>query len=203
MAKFDGDWSVPELEAQREDLFRARKARLREVMGRLGMPVLVVLDPNTIRYATGTSNMQLFAQRVPSRYLLLFQDGPAILYEYVGCEHLADAYTTVDEIRAAEGLCMISSGGFPEAAAERFAGWSRGEARWLGPYGHHSVSSPRSSNRTCGFPASGFPTGFTSKHTAVGQDGPDFVGSHRAPRTRPYRGNLVPRDDTLWRLTRK
>ncbi len=81
--------------------------------------------------------------------------------------------------------------------------WSRGEARWLGPYGHHSVSSPRSSNRTCGFPASGFPTGFTSKHTAVGQDGPDFVGSHRAPRTRPYRGNLVPRDDTLWRLTRK
>ncbi len=83
------------------------------------------------------------------------------------------------------------------------AQWSRGEARWLGPYGHHSVSSPRSSNRTCGFPASGFPTGFTSKHTAVGQDGPDFVGSHRAPRTRPDRGNLVPRDDTLWRLTRK
>ncbi len=62
-------------------------------------------------------------------------------------------------------------------------------ARWLGPCGHHSVSSPRSSNRTCGFPASGFPTGFTSKHTAVGQDGPDFVGSHRTPRTRPYRGN--------------
>ena len=71
----------------------------------------------------------------------------------------------------------------------RMAWWSRGEARWLGPCGHHSVSSPRSSNRTCGFPASGFPTGFTSKHTAVGQDGPDFVGSHRTPRTRPYRGN--------------
>ena len=67
--------------------------------------------------------------------------------------------------------------------------WSRGEARWLGPCGHHSVSSPRSSNRTCGFPASGFPTGFTSKHTTVGQDGPDVVGSHRTPRTRPYRGN--------------
>ena len=71
----------------------------------------------------------------------------------------------------------------------RMAWWSRGEARWLGPCGHHSVSSPRSSNRTCGFPASGFPTGFTSKHTAVGQDGPDVVGSHRTPRTRPYRGN--------------
>ena len=29
-----------------------------------------------------------------------------------------------------------------------------------------SVSRPRSSNRTCGFPASGFPTGFTARHTA-------------------------------------
>src|SRR5712691_5675617 len=28
-----------------------------------------------------------------------------------------------------------------------------------------SVSHPRSSNRTCGFPASGSPTGFTVKHT--------------------------------------
>ena len=32
--------------------------------------------------------------------------------------------------------------------------------------GHHSVSPPRSSNRTCGFPASGSPTGFTAWHTA-------------------------------------
>ncbi len=30
---------------------------------------------------------------------------------------------------------------------------------------HHSVSPPRSSNRTCGFPASGSPTGFTARHT--------------------------------------
>src|SRR6266487_4892352 len=31
-----------------------------------------------------------------------------------------------------------------------------------------SVSHPRSSNRTCGFPASGSPTGFTVRHTARG-----------------------------------
>jgi len=33
------------------------------------------------------------------------------------------------------------------------------------------VSPPRSSNRTCGFPASGFPTGFIARHTAAGQYG--------------------------------
>ena len=31
---------------------------------------------------------------------------------------------------------------------------------------HHSVFSPRSSNRTCRFPASGSPTSFTARHTA-------------------------------------
>ena len=32
---------------------------------------------------------------------------------------------------------------------------------------HHSVSLPRSSNRTCRFPASGFPTGFFLTHTTA------------------------------------
>jgi hypothetical protein len=46
---------------------------------------------------------------------------------------------------------------------------------------HRSVSSPRSSNRTCRFPASGSPTSFTSRHTVDGQ----------------YK--LVSRDDTVTR----
>jgi len=33
----------------------------------------------------------------------------------------------------------------------------------LSPTYHDPVSHPRSSNRTCGFPASGFPTDFTLK----------------------------------------
>ena len=35
--------------------------------------------------------------------------------------------------------------------------------------GCRPVSHPRSSNRTCGFPASGFPTGFIVRPTAVVQ----------------------------------
>ena len=46
---------------------------------------------------------------------------------------------------------------------------------------HRSVFSPRSSNRTCGFTASGSPTGFTSRHTVDCQFG------------------LVSRDDTVAR----
>jgi hypothetical protein len=35
----------------------------------------------------------------------------------------------------------------------------------VGAVAKGSVSHPRSSNRTCGTTASGFPTGFTSRHT--------------------------------------
>jgi len=40
--------------------------------------------------------------------------------------------------------------------------------RRLSPTCHDSVSHPRLSNRTCGATASGFPTGFTIRHTAGG-----------------------------------
>ena len=121
MSDFSQCWVLEELEARREELFLARQKRLREVMARADMPALVILDPNNVKYATGASNMQLFAQRTPARYLLVVQDGPAVLYEYFGCEHLAKSLPTLDDVRAAEGLCKISSGSDPRAAAERFA----------------------------------------------------------------------------------
>ena len=48
----------------------------------------------------------------------------------------------------------------------------------LGPLGHRPVSHPRSSNRTCRFPASGFPTGFTARH-ATGPLGASVEGTER------------------------
>ena len=39
------------------------------------------------------------------------------------------------------------------------------EGRWAGTYWQPAVFLPRSANPTCGFPASGFPTGFTAPHT--------------------------------------
>lgn len=54
-------------------------------------------------------------------------------------------------------------------------GWSQGQAR-CEAYWQPSVSHPRSSNRTCGFPASGFPTGFISQHTTEAPGGHDEAG---------------------------
>src|SRR4030095_13427087 len=44
------------------------------------------------------------------------------------------------------------------------------------------VSHPRSSNRTCGFPASGFPTGFTARLTNEGSLGHLEATGFRVPK---------------------
>jgi hypothetical protein len=64
----------------------------------------------------------------------------------------------------------VNPGGSPRRR-HRGTGDGRGRGRVedgrgsLGPCGQRPVSHPRSSNRTCRFPASGSPTGFTVKHT--------------------------------------
>ena len=72
-----------------------------------------------------------------------------------------------------------------------------GRLRRIGP-----VSRPRSSNRTCGFPASGSPTGFLPQAVAGG--GPRCIRRRRTtpdwPNTAWSLHCLVPRDDTVHRL---
>ena len=66
------------------------------------------------------------------------------------------------------------------------------------------VSRPRSSNRTCGFPASGSPTGFIPQAIAGG--GPKCIRRRRItpslPNTTWSLNCPVPRDDTFLRLLR-
>jgi Xaa-Pro aminopeptidase len=52
--------------------------------------------------------MTIFGMMGPSRFLLLFADGPSILFEFAGSEHLAHGALTVDEIRPAPGITANS-----------------------------------------------------------------------------------------------
>ncbi len=82
---------------------------------------MLLLDSNDITYATGARNMTIFTMRTPARYLLILETGYTVLFEYVGCEHLAEALPTIDEIRPSQGLDRISSGGRLAESCERFA----------------------------------------------------------------------------------
>ena len=63
---------------------------------------------------------------------------------------------------------------------------------------HRPVSHPRSSNRTCGFPASGFPTGFIARPTMSG----DTARGSCAVRSNTFAWRIArsDRSSRLWRL---
>lgn len=112
---------IEELEAGRHDLYRQRHAHVLKHMRRAGATALLLLDSNDITYATGARNMTLFTMRTPARYLLVLGNGHTVLFEYMGCEHLADGLPTISEIRPALGLDIVSSGGRTAQSCARFA----------------------------------------------------------------------------------
>ena len=104
-----------------DSLAWARQQRLRGIMREQQVPVMLICDGINILYACGAQNMTVFNTRTPARYLLLFADGPCILFDYFGCTHLSNGLPAIDLTLEAEGLDHISSGGDPVASSRRMA----------------------------------------------------------------------------------
>lgn len=95
-----------------------RAARLRRLMRDQGIGFLLTADPINIVYATGVRNMTIFSMMGASRFLLFSAEGPTVLWEFAGAEHLAEGL--VDEVRTAPGVTAVSGPGYHETIA-RFA----------------------------------------------------------------------------------
>lgn len=78
-----------------------RLARLRAAIEQVGCDAGLFYDPINIRYATGTSNMQVYSLHNPCRYVYVPVAGPVVLFEFKGCEHLSMGHPMVDEVRTA------------------------------------------------------------------------------------------------------
>jgi Xaa-Pro dipeptidase len=107
---------VPELTGhQIAALAKGRQERLRETMRAHNVGALLTADPINIVYGCNARNMTVFGMMGPSRFLLLFADGPAVLFEYAGCEHLAAHLQTVDHIRNAPTITPLAGPNYLEA----------------------------------------------------------------------------------------
>ena len=84
------------------------------------VPALLTADPINIVYATGVRNMNVFSMMGAARYALVFAEGPVLLWEPAGCEHLAEGSTTVTEVRTATGLTPVSGTRY-ESAIDEFS----------------------------------------------------------------------------------
>ena len=98
-----------------------RLARLRAEMARLDFAALVLTDPHNVRYATGARNMMPFVLRNPARYVFVPLQGPVVLFEFEGCEHLERDNPAVDEIRVATTVSYVARGELCDDTAKSWA----------------------------------------------------------------------------------
>ncbi len=97
----------------RETLDRARVYRLQRIRQQLvqhDCGAILLYSPINIRYALDTPNMQLWTMHETVRYALIFAEGPAIIFEFKGCEHLCRDLPGVDEIRNSRSWHYMSHG---------------------------------------------------------------------------------------------
>jgi Xaa-Pro aminopeptidase len=97
-----------------------RLARVQEQLRKHDCPAILLYDPVNIRYATDTSNMQVWAGRNPARYVLVFADGRIVAWEFHSSEHVWDGLDLNVELRGALSWTFFNAGHEAERRAERW-----------------------------------------------------------------------------------
>ncbi len=107
----------PDLPALRDHRWR----RLTEAVQVRDLGGLLMYDPLNIRYATDTTNMQLWAAHNPFRACLLLADGHMVLWEYGGLPHLSKYNPLVREVRPGGSFFYFATGDRSDEKAALFA----------------------------------------------------------------------------------
>ena len=83
---------------------------------------LLLFDPLNIRYATDSTNMQLWNAHNPFRAVLLCADGYMVIFEYKNSKFLTDFNPLVQEVRTGASMFYFAAGDLSEKRAADFAG---------------------------------------------------------------------------------
>ncbi len=110
--------AVPDLPAMRA----FRWDRLTQAIVDRGWGGLLMFDPLNIRYATDTTNMQLWNAHNPFRACLLCADGHMVIWEYRNAPFLVGFNPLVKEIRSGASFFYAVSGDRGEKDAASFVG---------------------------------------------------------------------------------
>ena len=111
----------PDLAAMR----RFRWQRLTQALVARDYGGILLFDPMNIRYATDTTNMQLWNAHNPFRAVLLCADGHMVIFEYKNSPFLVTFNPLVAEIRSGASFFYSVTGDQGDAAAESFVGQVR------------------------------------------------------------------------------
>ncbi len=117
------EWEAAGLELP--DLAAMRRWRLDRLVAALEareIGGLLLFDPLNIRYATDSTNMQLWNTHNPFRAVLVLADGYMVLWDYRNSPFLADHNPLVREVRSGASMFYFAVGDRGDDAARRFAG---------------------------------------------------------------------------------
>ncbi len=116
------EWEAAGIEVPNLARMRAyRHGRLVDALAKWDYGALLLTDPMNIRYASDTTNMQLWNAHNPFRYCLVLPDGYMMLWDYVRNEHLSSYNPLVREVRDGMGLFYFSAGDQAHERAESLA----------------------------------------------------------------------------------
>ncbi len=116
-----GEWQaaglvLPDLIAMRA----FRHKRLVDAVNTRGWGGILMFDPLNIRYATDSTNMQLWNTHNPFRACLVCADGHMVLWDYKNAPFLADFNPLVKEKRSGASMFYFSTGDKTDDAAGGF-----------------------------------------------------------------------------------
>lgn len=78
---------------------RSRQNRLREQIRAQGFDAIILVEPLSIRYATGVRNCTLIQMHIQAGYLFMPADGPVVYFDLEPGRNTCSTLGTIDEIR--------------------------------------------------------------------------------------------------------
>ncbi len=116
------EWQAAGLSAPDLPQMRAyRLQRLVDAIVERDLAGLLMYDPLNVRYATDTTNMQLWCAHNPCRACLVLPDGHVVLWEYGGLKYMSDFNPLVSEVRSGASFFYFATGSRTEEKAANFA----------------------------------------------------------------------------------
>jgi len=116
------EWEALGLEAPQLDTMREfRLQRLVQELQRHDYGGIVLFDPLNIRYATDSTNMQLWITHNPARACFVAASGYMVLFDFHSCDHLSEHLPLVKELRGGASFFYFESADRGAEHAQKFA----------------------------------------------------------------------------------
>lgn len=104
-----------------DEVRRYRLGRVLDEIHELDFGGIVLFDPVNARYATSSTNMQIWITHNASRYVFIGADGYVVQFEFSHAYYLSDPFPAIDEVRPATDWYYFAAGNTYDARAKRWA----------------------------------------------------------------------------------